>query len=160
MGRVVNILWLSTSDKWLAMVMVCKCKDIAMDIGWSDMYIQDEDIDKGGNSRGVVRGDRWRSFTKLCFIQDYWSLNTLMWKNKYPLLLIDDLIHWLKGAHYFTTLNIEWGYNNVHIWKAMSGKWHSEPIEVSLSHWSCISASPTALLSSRPWWIKSSRTSS
>jgi hypothetical protein len=37
--------------------------------------------------------------------------------------LIDDLIHRLKGTHYFTKLDVRWGYNNVHIrendeWKA------------------------------------------
>jgi hypothetical protein len=37
--------------------------------------------------------------------------------------LIDDLIHQLKGAQYFTKLDVRWGYNNVHIregdeWKA------------------------------------------
>jgi hypothetical protein len=44
-------------------------------------------------------------------------------KNRYPLPLIDDLIHWLKGMHYFTKLDMHWGYNNVRIregdkWKA------------------------------------------
>jgi hypothetical protein len=44
-------------------------------------------------------------------------------KNRYPLPLIDDLIHWLKDTHYFTKLDIHWGYNNVCIhegdkWKA------------------------------------------
>jgi hypothetical protein len=44
-------------------------------------------------------------------------------KNQYLLPLIDDLIHWLKGAHYFTKLDVHWGYNNVRIcegneWKA------------------------------------------
>jgi hypothetical protein len=52
---------------------------------------------------------------KLCFIQDYRTLNTITRKNRYPLPLIDDLIHRLKGMHYFTKFNICWGYNNVHI---------------------------------------------
>jgi hypothetical protein len=60
---------------------------------------------------------------KLCFIQDYHALNTITCKNRYPLPLIDDLIHRLKGARYFTKLDIHWGYNNVRIkegdkWKA------------------------------------------
>jgi hypothetical protein len=60
---------------------------------------------------------------KLCFIQDYRALNAITRKNRYPLPLIDDLIHWLKDAHYFTKLDVHWGYNNVHIregdkWKA------------------------------------------
>jgi hypothetical protein len=37
--------------------------------------------------------------------------------------LINDLIHWLKDARYFTKLDVCWGYNNVRIregneWKA------------------------------------------
>jgi hypothetical protein len=44
-------------------------------------------------------------------------------KNRYPLPLIDDLIHRLKDTHYFTKLDVRWGYNNVRIcegdeWKA------------------------------------------
>ena len=35
---------------------------------------------------------------KLCFVQDYRSLNTITRKNRYPLPLVDDLIHCLKGA--------------------------------------------------------------
>jgi hypothetical protein len=60
---------------------------------------------------------------KLHFIQDYRALNTITRKNRYPLPLIDNLIHRLKGMHYFTKLDVRWGYNNVHIregdeWKA------------------------------------------
>lgn len=44
-------------------------------------------------------------------------------KNRYPLLLIPELIDKLKDAKYFTKLDIRWGYNNVRIkdgneWKA------------------------------------------
>jgi hypothetical protein len=60
---------------------------------------------------------------KLCFVQDYRALNAITRKNRYPLPLIDDLIHQLKDACYFTKLDIRWGYNNVCIregdeWKA------------------------------------------
>jgi hypothetical protein len=60
---------------------------------------------------------------KLRFVQDYRALNAITRKNRYPLPLIDNLINWLKGAHYFTKLDVHWGYNNVHIregdeWKA------------------------------------------
>jgi hypothetical protein len=60
---------------------------------------------------------------KLHFVQDYRALNAIMHKNHYPLLLINNLIHHLKSMHYFTKLNMCWGYNNVHIqegnkWKA------------------------------------------
>ena len=44
-------------------------------------------------------------------------------KNKYPLPLIPELIAKLRGAKYFTKLDIQWGFNNVRIkegdeWKA------------------------------------------
>jgi hypothetical protein len=60
---------------------------------------------------------------KLRFIQDYRALNAITRKNRYPLSLIDDLIHQFKDARYFTKLDVRWGYNNVHIregdeWKA------------------------------------------
>jgi hypothetical protein len=60
---------------------------------------------------------------KLCFVQDYRALNAITWKNQYLLPLIDDLIHQLKDARYFTKLDVRWGYNNVCIhegdeWKA------------------------------------------
>jgi hypothetical protein len=61
---------------------------------------------------------------KLHFVQDYQALNAITRKNWYPLPLIDDLIHRLKDMHYFTKLDVCWGYNNVRIregdeWKAM-----------------------------------------
>ena len=51
-------------------------------------------------------------------------LNAITRKNRYPLLIIDDLIHRLQGARYFTKLDVRWGYNNVRIkegdeWKAV-----------------------------------------
>ena len=56
-------------------------------------------------------------------VQDYRYLNSITKKNKYPLPLVDDLISRLKGAKYFTKLDVRWGYNNVRIregdeWKA------------------------------------------
>ena len=46
-----------------------------------------------------------------------------MVKNCYPLPLISDLVNQLRGAKYFTKLNVRWGYNNVRMkegdeWKA------------------------------------------
>jgi hypothetical protein len=60
---------------------------------------------------------------KLCFVQGYQALNAITRKNWYLLPLINDLIHWLKDVHYFTKLDVCWGYNNVHVhegnkWKA------------------------------------------
>ena len=52
---------------------------------------------------------------KLRPIQDYRKLNEITIKNKYPLLLIQELIDKLKGAKYFTKMDIRWGYNNIQI---------------------------------------------
>jgi hypothetical protein len=60
----------------------------------------------------------------LQFIQDYWALNTMTVKNRYPLPLINDLINRLKGARFSTKFDVRWGFNNVWIregdeWKAV-----------------------------------------
>ncbi|ESK81241.1 reverse transcriptase [Moniliophthora roreri MCA 2997] len=60
---------------------------------------------------------------KLQFVQDYHKLNEFTVKNRYLLPLASDIINQLKGAKYFTKLNVCWGYNNVWIkegdeWKA------------------------------------------
>jgi hypothetical protein len=52
---------------------------------------------------------------KLCFVQDYRALNAITRKNRYPLPLINNLIHRLKGMRYFTKLDARWEYNNAHI---------------------------------------------
>src|SRR5438445_12966055 len=60
---------------------------------------------------------------KLRLVQDYRALNAMTVKNKYPLPLILELIAKLRGAKYFTKLDVRWGFNNVRIkegneWKA------------------------------------------
>jgi Reverse transcriptase (RNA-dependent DNA polymerase) len=60
---------------------------------------------------------------KLRPCQDYWYLNDWTLKNSYPLPLISEIMDKLKGAKYFTKLDVHWGYNNVQIrkgdeWKA------------------------------------------
>ena len=59
----------------------------------------------------------------LCPCQDYQYLNEHIIKNAYPLPLISTLINKLKGAKYFSKMDIKWGYNNIWIkegdeWKA------------------------------------------
>jgi hypothetical protein len=60
---------------------------------------------------------------KLQPCQDYRYLNDWTVKNSYPLPLISEIMDKLKGAKYFTKLDMRWGYNNVRIrkgdeWKA------------------------------------------
>jgi hypothetical protein len=60
---------------------------------------------------------------KLRPVQDYRRLNEGTIKNAYPLPRVDELLDKLKGAKYFTKLDLRWGYNNVRIrpgdeWKA------------------------------------------
>jgi hypothetical protein len=59
----------------------------------------------------------------LRLVQDYRALNLITIKNKYPLPLISELITQLRGAKYFTKLDVRWGFNNVRMkegdeWKA------------------------------------------
>jgi hypothetical protein len=46
-------------------------------------------------------------------VQDYHRLNEMTVKNRYPLPLISELMDDLQNAHYFTKLDVRWGYNNV-----------------------------------------------
>jgi hypothetical protein len=43
---------------------------------------------------------------KLCFVQDYHTLNAITHKNRYLPPLVDNLIHRLKGARYFMKLDV------------------------------------------------------
>jgi hypothetical protein len=59
----------------------------------------------------------------LRLVQDNRMLNDMTVKNKYPLPLISELVNQLRGAKYFTKLDVRWGFNNVQIqegdeWKA------------------------------------------
>ena len=52
---------------------------------------------------------------KLRPIQDYQKLNQYTIRNKYPLLLIPELIAQVKDASIFSKFDIHWGYNNIRI---------------------------------------------
>ena len=54
---------------------------------------------------------------KLQPCQDYRYFNDWTIKNPYPLPLISDIMDKLKGAKYFTKMDIHWGYNNIQIQK-------------------------------------------
>jgi hypothetical protein len=46
---------------------------------------------------------------------DYCPLNEITKKNTAPIPLIPNLVDILLGVHYFTKLDIRWGYNNIWI---------------------------------------------
>ena len=52
---------------------------------------------------------------KLRPVVDYRPLNEITKKNATPIPLIPNLVDKLLGAHYFTKLDIRWGYNNIWI---------------------------------------------
>jgi len=59
----------------------------------------------------------------LWLVQDYCALNAVTVKNKYSLPFISELVSQLRGAKYFTKLDVRWGFNNVRLkpgdeWKA------------------------------------------
>src|SRR5258705_3446357 len=61
--------------------------------------------------------------SSLCLVQDYWKLNEIMIKNSYPLPLVTNMLARLCDVEWFTTLDLHWGFNNVHLkegdeWKA------------------------------------------
>ena len=49
----------------------------------------------------------------LHLVQDYQKLNEITIKNSYPLLLVSDILTTLHDAEWFTTLDLQWGFNNV-----------------------------------------------
>ena len=68
----------------------------------------------------------------LRLVQDYQALNAVTVNNKYPLLLISELINKLQGAQCFTKLDVHWGFNNIQM---KDGRLPSRPIGASMSHW-------------------------
>ena len=48
-------------------------------------------------------------------VQDYRRLNEITITNRYLLPLIQELIDKLRGARYYSKIDIRWGFNNVWI---------------------------------------------
>ena len=46
---------------------------------------------------------------------DYWELNKLMVKNRYPLPRINDLFNQLQGASWFSKIDLRLGYHQVRV---------------------------------------------
>ena len=58
----------------------------------------------------------------LRLVQDYRKLNALTIKNSYPLPLISELIDKLRGAKYFTKLDVRWATTTCASARVMSGR--------------------------------------
>ena len=63
---------------------------------------------------------------KLRPCQDYRYLNDWTVKNAYPLPLISKLMDKLKGAKYFSKMDVRWGITTFGSDKEMNGKWLSK----------------------------------
>jgi hypothetical protein len=83
---------------------------------------------------------------KLRPFQDYRRLNEGTVKNTYPLPLISELVDQLKGAKYFTKLDVRWGYASK---KETNGKQPSKQIEDCLNLRLCSSVYATHQLRSK-----------
>jgi hypothetical protein len=81
----------------------------------------------------------------LRLVVDYQRLNEVTKKNVYPLPRQDDLMAQLQGAKIFTKLDLQWGYNNVHIKEGANIKLLSEPNTDYSKPLSCRLASPMHL---------------
>ena len=46
---------------------------------------------------------------------DYWNLNVVTIKNKYPLSRIDDLLDQLRNAKFFSKIDLRYGYHQMKI---------------------------------------------
>jgi hypothetical protein len=64
----------------------------------------------------VIFVDKKDGTQRMCV--DYWSLNEVTIKNKYPLPRIDDLFDQLRGACVFSKIDLRSGYHQLKIWNS------------------------------------------
>ena len=68
---------------------------------------------------------------RLCV--DYRDLNAVTIKNKYPLPRIDDLFDQLKGAKFFSKIDLRSGYHQLRVRQEDISKQPSGPVMASMS---------------------------
>ena len=66
---------------------------------------------------------------------DYWQINKVTLKNKYPLPRIEDLFYQLKGAGVFSKIDLRSGYYQLRVKEVMCQRPHLEPDIAIMNFW-------------------------